>query len=983
MKKKLIFIFMTAVLFLSLVAAPESLFLEPYTYSADFESGSVGPWSSYPPYQDTALDTTIMVKKIKHGDSNALMREFVPNYAADTRFGLRKKLDLYVDAGSTLSFEFYIKSYSGTDGLLVKFGFYDGTSYKTKIPSKEILKWKKAEIDFNTFVRKDEIKHLQAIALMAICPDADPESLLRFAVDDVTVKGYRAMPFKIDEPDSYRLEEFHCFLLKKHFKEGKPIRIAGQFPTTAKIKKAAAVLSRALTGKDRKTFRMNKSGNNRWELMIPASESKKGIWNAEIEGTGQNGKKILSRLVFITAPEMDPSEHPRLLISKDDKKWLREAIKTGRHKKIWESIEKSALDLRENYNPENFNYHLDALDDIYWLPTRRSYFAMIRDPARLARANGLVYFLTGHREAGEVTKKTLLKMADWPTFLHPYFPRVGQYTYFLLGMTVDDLAVAYDTVYDLLTPDERKKIADALFRNGIKGIFKEYVEDNRVSSNTSNWIAHSVDGGIISAAVVLGQYTDTQLEPYLTGMILKLGELVKCGFDPTGNYGEGYSYHSYTLQTMAETIAVLERNFGIQFPESVFHSFKYIFYQSDPETGSIYDFGDARNQLGDMSNFVYILKKTRDPVLKWLYDRFPGSKDMDLFFYDQTIPSKAPYDLPKIVHFKDVGTVVFRSGFKPGDFAFIFRCGPFYNHQHFDHGTFFLLDKGEALLVSGPGRTDYFDDPWYHRLFIQPGGHNCILVDETIESQLAGGDLLHDVGAWQDHGKITDLLEFPGGAFLSGDLTGLYKGKFKSLTRNILYLAPRTIVIIDKGTGAHDAHRLNVRFNPEKKEEINLEGKTVEIKKNKTTLWIKTILPEPDGYTVEIKKRPLSLSEYPDPQKTQNLFDLAERGFLQLTTPVEPKCTMFVYVMSTDRDVIDGLNAHNSDKYTALTVEGTTFYINRSAGEIMNIGDIETDALVYAGLKNKHLVCRGKKMIKGKKRLVSVSEPISIIAKNK
>ena len=36
--------------------------LEAFTYRADFESGSVGAWSSYPPSQDTAYDPTIWVK---------------------------------------------------------------------------------------------------------------------------------------------------------------------------------------------------------------------------------------------------------------------------------------------------------------------------------------------------------------------------------------------------------------------------------------------------------------------------------------------------------------------------------------------------------------------------------------------------------------------------------------------------------------------------------------------------------------------------------------------------------------------------------------------------------------------------------------------------------------------------------------------------------------------------------------------------------
>lgn len=931
------------------IANEKAFFLEPYRYTADFESGSVGSWSAYPPFQDTGYDYTIMVKKIEGNDSKALVREIMPNYAIDYRFGVRKKLDMFVDASSSVSFRFYIKSDSGTKGVVVKFGFDDGRSIETMIPFKKTMKWEKVKIDFDTIIGDNRMKRLQAIAFIVICPDADPGSLHQFAVDDVMVEGYRIMPLKINEPDASWLEEFQCHVLKKHFKEGETIKISTEFPENVKIEKAEAELSRALTAEDRKTFQMKKVSNGRWELEILPGELKKGMWRADIEGVGKDGKRIASTVVLIMKPEKELAGHPRLLISKDDKEKILEKIKRKPYKAIWEAIKSSAESSRKTYNPEDFNYCLDAFDAVYWLPTLPGYNTIIRQPAKLSRANGLVYFLEECNCAGKAVKETLLKMAEWPTWVHPHIFKMGQFTYFIVGMSLEDFSLGYDTIYDLLSPGERKKIADAFFHNGIMGVFKEYVGDNRVSSDTSNWIAHVTGGGILSAVAIQDEYTDAELEPYLTGMILKLGELVKCGFDPTGDYGEGYSYHVYTLQTMAETMAVLERNFGIQFPGKVFHSYRYIFYQAvfpqEDHQGSaaIYDFGDARNQLSSMTPLVYLLNKTRDPLLKWLYDKKPGKEDMDLFYYDDTIPSKGPSDLPTCAWFKDVGTVVFRSGFGYEDFAFIFRCGPFYNHQHFDHGSFYLLDKGEEL-ISEPGRTEYYTDPWYHKLFIQPGGHNCILVDENVESQRAGGDLLHDVKAWQDHGKITNFMEFEAGAFVSGDLTGLYKGKFKHLTRNIVYIKPRTVVIIDKGIGANDARRMNLRFHAKKKEDIKLNGKAVEITKPNASLWIQTVFPE--KYEVEVKKRPLTLDEFNEIQG-ENPFAMLEAGFVQLTTDVIPECTMFINVLTTDREVIGGLNARRTKNYCELTIGGTTYYINCSVGEEMTIGDIRSHALVY------------------------------------
>ena len=133
-----------------------------------------------------------------------------------------------------------------------------------------------------------------------------------------------------------------------------------------------------------------------------------------------------------------------------------------------------------------------------------------------------------------------------------------------------DLAAAYDWVYDLLSPTERQAIAAALYRKGIVQIFNEYVRDDRVSSATSNWISHVTGGGILSAVAVGGEIADEDLEPYLTGMMLKLSRLVESTFDRDGDYGEGYGYHNFTMQSLSEIISVLAQNFGLVSPEKSF-----------------------------------------------------------------------------------------------------------------------------------------------------------------------------------------------------------------------------------------------------------------------------------------------------------------------------------------------------------------------------------------------------------------------------
>jgi hypothetical protein len=943
--------------------------LEPYTCFFDFASGSVGAWASYPPAQDTAYDPTIWVKSIGENRTRALVREITPNYEIDYTFGMRKKLNIYVDKNSLLSFRYYVKNHRIVEGIIVKFGFEDGSSKEVTVPVNKKLSWEDAQVRFRDICGDKEIKRLKAVAFMAVCPKADPEAMLKFAIDNVKIEGYREKKFRVKDPDVYWLEEFYVNIAKKHYSKGEDIEIRGEFPL--KVKKAAVKVRRALNGEDEIIFRLDKKRDGKWVAPIDSDKLGSGIWKADIEGVGDEGESVKTSMVFLIKPKNAPEHHPCLLISSQDKTRIMEGIKTGYLKKIWENIQKTAGDMRKTYTPDDFNYNLDAYDEKYWLPTYGGYAGTIRTLASFSRYNGLVYFLSGDREAGEAAKKTLLKMAEWPTYVHPHILNQGQFTYWPVGLMLTDLALGYDTIYDLLTPKERKKVADALYHKGVTEVFKEYVRDNRVSSDTSNWTSHVTGGGILSALVISEEYTDKELEPYLTGMILKVGELVKNTFDRDGNYGEGYGYHNFTMQTLAEIMCALERNFGIHFPGKVNNSFEYLLYQMDPFTKELYDFGDTGNRLLPMSNFVYLLNKTKDPLLKWLYDLSPGYHDIDLFFYDEKAKPINPSDLPTVKWFKDVGTVVFRSGFEHDDFLFVFRCGPFYNHQHFDQGSFFLSDRGEDLITEG-GKTDYYHDPWYQKFFIQPGAHNCILVDENVESQRPG-DIKEDVQAWKEYAEITDFMEFGGGAFTSGDLTRIYKGKFKGLTRSILYLKPRTVVVIDQGEGAGGAERMNLRFHPPLKKDIQLNGKTAKINRPAASLFLKTLAPE--QYKSEVLKRPLSLSEY----GKENPITMSARGFLQFTSELKPGGTTFINVLTSDRSVISNLNEKKSTAYTRLTIADREFFVNTKVNELYQADGFETDALIYSSGDDGFFAFRVTKLTADGRTIFASPSPVSIV----
>ncbi|MCK4338301.1 MAG: hypothetical protein KAX11_10165, partial [Candidatus Aminicenantes bacterium] len=415
---------------------------EPFSYVFNFENGSVGAWSSYPPAQDTAYDPTIWVKTIGTNPTHALVREIIPNHESTYTFGMRKKLDICVNKDSILSFKYFVKNYRNTETVIIKLGFGDGCAEQIFIPVSKNSTWEEARLSFKDIVPSG-FKKLKAVGFQVICPSADPEAKLKFAIDDVLITGFRKKTFKIESPAVRWLEELFIHVSMNHYAEKDEIVIQGQFPVP--VNKASITIRRALTDQDVHTFKMKRGQDKTWTTRIQAAALGCGLWKVDISGTGPEENPIRSSLVFLIRSRSAPADHPWLLTTKKEKPKILEQIQSGCTGDIWKQIRQTAENMQKNFNPDDFNYNLDAYDEIYWLPTYSGYAGTIRSIASVSRTNGLVYFLTGDKQAGETSKKTLLKMAEWPSYVHPHILNQGQFTYWPAGLTLLDLALGYDT----------------------------------------------------------------------------------------------------------------------------------------------------------------------------------------------------------------------------------------------------------------------------------------------------------------------------------------------------------------------------------------------------------------------------------------------------------------------------------------------------------------------------------------------------------
>ncbi len=168
--------------------------LEPFTFEATFESGSVGSWASYPPAQDTAYDPTIWVRPLARdteAPNRAIYREITPLYPGDYEFGVRELINVSVDDSSVLTFRAYVDAINGTRGVKVRLAFDDGSDATTMVEFDQTRQWVDARVRLALFLGSAARKTLTAIAFMAVCPDADPRALHRLGIDDVSIPGMR------------------------------------------------------------------------------------------------------------------------------------------------------------------------------------------------------------------------------------------------------------------------------------------------------------------------------------------------------------------------------------------------------------------------------------------------------------------------------------------------------------------------------------------------------------------------------------------------------------------------------------------------------------------------------------------------------------------------------------------------------------------------------------------------------------------------
>ncbi len=445
-------------------------------------------------------------------------------------------------------------------------------------------------------------------------------------------------------------------------------------------------------------------------------------------------------------PFTPPTEHPRLLIRRNEIPALRERLKRPEAQAILQRMKNLTKPMTDD---ERKRYD--------WNTT--SPYLKMRGVTTEAQLDALDYLVNGNAEAG---RKAATCMLD--TLKRTYFGRQNDLSR-PCGVMVFLGGLVYDWCYDLLSDTQKKEYIEEIKR------CSNLLECGYPIKNVNPVNGHSCEYMILkdmlgASIAIYDEYPD---------MFLSIRKLLVDEFIPIRNYfykggmhHQGANYVSGRFVSDLFCQLILEKaGAGRIFDDSMqYLLYEHIYRRRDD--GLVLKSGDCYNTplpgelQTDPNSMMLASSMYKDPYLAYEFQLNPKVSDQylifDLLFRDFDLQGKTPDDLPLVKYFDTpYGSMIARTGWGQDAAIAEMRMIEQYtgNHQHHEAGSFYLFYKGPLAIDSGfyQGLGGHYGDAHnycYHKRTI---AHNALLVydpdevfDENGQQEKAGKELYRNDG---------------------------------------------------------------------------------------------------------------------------------------------------------------------------------------------------------------------------------------------
>jgi hypothetical protein len=797
--------------------------LTPTIFRSDFvpgpgaspDSGSRDGWESYPIAQEAGYDPTIQPET--SAGISALVREAAPLQDGPFQLGFIRRLHLVTGQAASIHLRFRIPYATGATTIHIS--LYRGEAEEQHALIVKGNRWQEADLDLPA-----NPTQLSAVAIAADFPLAIHNRAERFLITDVSIHALATRRIDLVAPQALWDPTRELYYLQRALHPGEQLEVTPSGQQGSEI-------HWTLTAPNGDLTEQGSGGQVRHRF---SADAKPGIYTLTLTSKDASTKALLllkSPLPVGLVFDRPPSTAPELLQSIRDRRAV---------------LEKTAQ--------PSTGVNIATMDAHWLLPGLPSYFAILLQSPELAMLDAMEYRATRDPSALARSLTLLRAVETWPQWVHPWFPAHGYHSYYPVGIMTKYLVLAEEFLGSDLPAVDRRVLNDRLMELSIKPAYQEYVQEDRLQFNTSNWIGNTAGGALLAA--LASDAPDSA--GYALGLYVKERDHVQAAYTVEGSYGEGVTYHRFDLEMTSLVAAASKRLLGQSMDSLMANGERYMQYAAYSSDG-VLDFGDSHVDLRPSNVFAYQAATNTSPSLTDFYFKYRDTGTAQiisrLLFEPSIVPASGESILQSPSHiFDQRGIAVLRDNWNSDASVVAMRAGPNFNHNHADEGSIFFAHHGKIWLGEA-GYADYYKDPSYQSFNLQAIGHNVLLVDNNIESQVIPGN--NYFGAYP---RIVRSYIGEAASLVQADLTSAYASTLQRYTRTLFFVPGGPLVVIDD-VAASVAHTYTLIWHPKQKVVDDSTGaSSFRLSDGRDTLDLRTYSPM--LLTAAQRPSPLPLVDY-------------------------------------------------------------------------------------------------------------------------
>ena len=436
------------------------------------------------------------------------------------------------------------------------------------------------------------------------------------------------------------------------------------------------------------------------------------------------------------------------------------------------------------------------------------------------------------------------------------------------GNAPRSFGIAYDTIYDMLTPEERKTLAHNLAENGVRIVLDDWVLGGKrihaLDTMGHNWWPTAVFGAGVGAMAIMDDHPEAgywvqRVRGAAEEWVRYAGSVLENkppNFDSAGAFYESITYSNLAIETYLPFALSWNTAFKEPLPacpitDQMGEWFINTLYPTADRPMAV-DFGDSsRNASGTDSVRLLWTLGYRKPQYLWYLSQFNAnlaedglisSSPSDLLFAPTPAEIKAIPSTPELPTSKlygDIGWTVLRDSWEKDSTLLAIKSGWTWNHSYADTGTFTLIHQGKYLIGEN-GHSSYRTKE-YDGYFRQSIAHNVMTFNgkaENPEDTYFGSKF---------PGTMSHLIDAGDLRYVLADATGPTSNNFIRNYRSFLWLGDAIFIIDD--VKSFEPGQFEFLLHPNAAASVKRSTLDLQITLDETSVYVRPLFPEtfPEG----------------------------------------------------------------------------------------------------------------------------------------